>query len=145
MSKTNYSTMAFLADDNVIAVKAVFTEDDYNGNRTPNPKEYTYKTTLGDLKKDDLVVVECAGPSNYFGFCVVKITEVNTEVDFAPEFNYKWIVGKVNTEDLEATKKAEAKLIRKLRSMEMKAKKDSFKKILGLEGMTIPKLSDFRK
>jgi predicted RNA-binding protein with PUA-like domain len=132
--------MAFLADDNVTAVKCVFT--DISAGTRNEIKTYTYKTNIKDLKVGDLVLVECAGPSNEFGFCCVKVVEIDAEIDLSTEIKYKWIVTKIDTTQLEQTKKAERELVRRVKSLEMKSKKQKLREALGLEGVELPSLAD---
>lgn len=140
----NYSTMAFLADDNVKAVECIFTEEHYNGSRNDNPKRYTYKTTL-DLEPGDLVLVECAGASNYFGYCCVRVVDVDVEIDMNAGHGYKWVVDKIDTKKIEETKKAEKELIKHIKKLEMKSRKQKFRETLGIGDAKLPKLLDFLK
>lgn len=64
----NYSTLAFIADENIRAVSCVFS----NGAQ----KAYTYKCADQSIKEGDLVVVENTASSSYFKFAIVKVVSI---------------------------------------------------------------------
>lgn len=142
----NYSTMAFLSSDEVIAVKCIFEDANFKAYRedevSPSkvrlykPKEYTYKSLDKNLKEGDLVLVECEGASNHFGYCVVKVVEVDTEIDFDNSIKYKWIVGKLDQAQIDNILKTEQELIKKVKKMEKANKAKQVREALGLERLT---------
>ena len=118
----NYSLLSLIAGDKVSLVSCVFTLYDSDRFSTTN-KTYTFKTILKDLKKDDLVVVECAGHSNQFGFNIVKVVSVNNLADFDNKIDYKWIVSKLDTKELDVIKEAEESLIKEIKEIQLNEKK----------------------
>lgn len=146
--------MAFLASDDIIAVSCVFENaepvfTDYGNPRNKNktntqPKRYTYKTTMQDLEKGDLVLAECGGSSNTFGFCVVKVVAINVEVDFDDkETNFRWLVSKLDLEQHRETLETEKKLISKIRGERFKSNRAKVRELLGLTELT--SLPSFKK
>lgn len=89
---------------------------DSNGN--PFGKVYTYKTDL-DLEVGAEVIVDA--PST--GMTVVVVVEVHdfAEIDENANFNYKWIVGKVDFEAHEKRKEKEAELEKEFAVLRAKA------------------------
>ena len=142
---TNYSTMAFFASDDVRAIKCIFVETQGNyPSGVQKDKKYTYKTFDKDLKVDDLVVVQCTGPSNYFGYCVVKVVEVDADILLSGNLEYKWIVSKFDLTEFEDTLKTEKQIIKEIRKHELNAGKSKFKKALGLVEDAVLKLTSFK-
>ncbi len=136
----NYNTLAFLTSEDIQAVTCVF-EDSYfnNINQKSNgkPKTYTYKTVIKDLKVDDLVIVECTGGSGNHGFAVVKVVELDSEIDFQDQsINYRWIVDKLDTSTLDNILHTEKLLIKQIKQQERKQKTDKMRDILGLTDNT---------
>lgn len=137
----NKSALVFLASEEVFAVKCVFS-DRSNGKYTP--KEYTYKITDKSIKVDDLVVVQCKGESNHYGFCVVRVVEVNSDIDLTNEdHGYVWVVGKLDLSTMEAFIKAEKELISEVKKLELRTKKAQLKQALGIDGLDKLRLSNF--
>ena len=109
----NNSATAFLLNDNVRAIACIFQpaqnqdffreknraskyrdfdeyEDDFDQDN--KAKRYTYKSIDPTVKVGDMVVVECKGPSNNFDMAVVRVVEVDVDVDFDAGIDYKWII-----------------------------------------------------
>jgi len=120
----DHSALAFIANDDVIAITCTFQS---------GGKRYTYKTLDDTLKPGDLVLVECSGPSNYYGFCVVKVKEVDTDVDLQASFGYKWIVGKIDLDTHTKIIKAEKQMVKEVRRADLKQKRQTFAKAIGID------------
>ena len=123
-----------LADnENFKFVSAIFAP--YTGENT-----YTYKTML-DLAVDDFVVVDT--PSR--GFQVVQVRELLSpmEVDFDVDFNYKWIVQKVDTTAYDEARAREKEILQLVnKSKNTRALKQARKDILdNVDEETVAKLS----
>lgn len=140
---TNYSTMAFLASEEVRAISCVFTEEPGRLKGVGTPKHYTYKTLDKSIKIDDLVVVECSGPSNYFGYCVVKVVEVDIDPPLTGNTIYKWIIGLVDLEEHKKTLTTEKTIIKEIRKLELNAGRSKLRQALGLAEDAVLKLTNF--
>jgi hypothetical protein len=72
-------------------------------------QHYTYKTTIPDLRVDDLVLVEVA-KGHGLSVCRVELTDVKP--DHPGPFAYKWIAGRVTCmEDLRDIQRHETAII----------------------------------
>lgn len=80
----NNSAIVFLVNDEARAVRAT-----YEDGHSPD----LFKTMDPTIAVDDLVVVET---TTRHGMTVVKITEVDVDVDFDSNATIKWVVQKVD-------------------------------------------------
>lgn len=142
----NYNTLAFLTGDDeenlITAVACIFSDTSrtlkeyHSKSRNElDPKTYTYKTTIKDLKEGDLVVVQCHGGSGNFGYAIAKVVEIDAEIDFQDQsINYRWIASKLNTDVIEATLEIEKTLIKQIKRKEKADKAGKMREILGITG-----------
>lgn len=113
----NYSTAIMLVNENIRAVRCVY-EPQKTG--APEPKHYLFKTLDATIEVGDLVVVPS---TTRFNRAVVKVLEVDAEVDYDSSVQIEWIVGKLNNADYAAIKKAENEAIDKIKAAEKLRKK----------------------
>ncbi len=117
----NYSTLIMLINENIRAVKCIYdTADDAKADQ----KEYLFKTLDTSIVIGDLVVVPSKTRHKR---TIVKVVEVDTEVDYDSEIQVEWIVGKVNNADYAAIKKIEDEAIEKIKSAEKLRKKQELR------------------
>lgn len=118
----NYSAAIFLINKNVRAVKCRYLPDDHNPTtRDPNNASI-FKTLDQSVKPDDFVVVPT---TTRHGMTVVKVTEVDVMPDLdAVGTDYKWIVQRVDSDAYDSLLKKEADAIAKIRSAEMRRKRE---------------------
>ena len=123
----NYSLAAFLVSDDVRAVDCVYhTLCSYKKeeNRTVTEEKdlprYTFKTFDKSIEIGDLVFVPAGGRH---GIVVVKVVDVDVEVDFDSKFNYKWIMGKVDDGPYKKVLEQEEAMIEQCKAAEKQHKK----------------------
>lgn len=96
----NIVNAIFAENENFKYVEVVFAP--YTGTKT-----YTYKT-LADVAQGDFVVVET--PTNGYQVVLVLVVKKPEEVDFDVNFNYKWVVDKVDFTDYQKSVAAEREI-----------------------------------
>lgn len=111
----NFTTAIFLISDAARAVKCIYEEGD---------KPKTFKTLNPDIKVDDLVVVPTE--SRIF-HTVVKVVEVDVDVDFDDSVPMQWIIGKVDMDAHETVVKQEEEAISLVKSAEKKRKREQLR------------------
>lgn len=110
----NYSTAIMLVNDSIRAIRCAY-EPTQEGT-----KEYIFKSLDKTIKVGDLVVVPS---TTRYKRAVVKVTEVDAEVDYDSAIQVEWIVGKVDNADYAAIKGAEQQAIDKIKGAEKLRKK----------------------
>lgn len=107
MNKMNYTLASFLLDDNVRAVLVNYDPADVG-------KKHRYcKTTDRSIKPDDLVIVPT---TTRHGFTVCKVMEVDVEPPLDSDDPISWIVGTVDLDAYERTKKQDDADIAKVKA-----------------------------
>lgn len=120
------SNRIFLASDTVRAVKGIFETD---VNNQPTAKREYFKTFSASLKVGDLVNVET---STRHGVSVIRIVEVDVDIDVESDEQTRWIIGKVETAEYEKFKTMEADMVSEMKKAELKAKRDDMRaKVMG--------------
>ena len=117
----NYSSAVFLINKNVRAIKCTYDAKDKSGTE---PQGYTFKTLDGTIAPDDLVVVPT---DTRHGFTVVKVSEVDIDVDLDSTIQLKWIVSKVDKVAYEKTLADEAQAIKVIRMAEFANKRNALR------------------
>lgn len=107
----NNSTIVFLINDSVRAIKATYEE---------RGKEEIFKTFDPDIAVDDLVVVES---TTRHDMTVVKVTEVDVDLDFDTTEKVKWIVQRIDKPGFMQVLANEAKAIDTVKSAERRRQK----------------------
>jgi len=118
------SKIVFLLNESVTAVKAVYEPGEDMLSKTATPKVYTFKSFDPSVKVGDLAVVET---NTRFGFTVVKIIEVDVDVDFDSPIELKWLVQRLDTASHEAMLKSEAEAIAAVNAAEKRRKRDELR------------------
>lgn len=121
----NYSTSVFLINDTLRAVQGSY-EADEPAKGYVAPRE-TFKTWDKTLEVGDLVVVPTTTRHN---FTVIKITAVDTDVDFDSKVEVRWIVGRVDIGQHQKNVAQEAEAIDRIKSAEKRKKRDDLRKNL---------------
>lgn len=117
----NKSTIVFLLNDDVRAVSAEYEPD---GNRE------IFKTFDATIAKDDLIVVESGTRHN---MTVVKVREVDVDVDLDSAHQMKWVVGRVDEAAHKHTLAQEQAAIEAVQAAEKKRKRAELRKSM-IEG-----------
>lgn len=112
----NYSTAVIIINPSIRAVRGLYEE---NGN--PD----VFKTLDPDIKVGDFAVVESYTRWN---MTTVKVTEVDTTVDFDSPKEVKWIIAKVDMASHENIKKMETQAIEVIKKGEMRKRREDIKK-----------------
>lgn len=112
----NYSTAVMLINPSIRAVMGKYEE---NGNAD------TFKTLNPDVKVDDYVVVESG---TRWELTVVKITAVDTDVDFDATRIMRWIVAKVDMSMHQKLKDMENAAIELIKKGELRKRREDIKK-----------------
>jgi hypothetical protein len=116
----NYSTAVFLFKQNVRAVLAIYESDADK----LSPPRTMFKTFDKTLSIGEFVIVPT---STRHGMTVVKIVDVDVEVDFDSSAVVNWIIGRVDRTDYDKTVAMEAHAIKQIRDAEAKKKRDALR------------------
>lgn len=111
----NYSTSVFLINKHVRAIVALYEDQ-------PHAKPTMFKTLDTSIAKDDLVVVPT---ETRHGMTVVKVTEVDADVDFDSTVPMKWVIQKVERKTYDDTLAQEAVAIETIKSAVIAEKRKS--------------------
>ncbi len=114
----NNSTLVFLINDDVRAISATYEED---GSPT------TFKTMDDSVSMDDYIVVQS---STRHKMTVVKVVDVDVDVDLESNIKIDWIVGKIDTSNLDLVVEQEAKAITAVQSAEKRKKREELRQAL---------------
>lgn len=133
----NLSQAVFLVDPRVRAVIGVYEPEviDVNGNvknyntTKGSSNRRMFKTYDTSLKVDDLVVVPS---TTRHKATIVKLVEVDAEVDFDSSDNVDWVIGKVTLADYEDLKAQEAKAHEHIKKKQKLAKQKELLETMAL-------------
>jgi hypothetical protein len=114
----NHSTIVFLINDSVRAVQGVY--EDIHG-----AKPEVFKTLDPSVSVDDLIVVQS---TTRHEMTVVKVTEVDVEIDLDTEAKIKWVVQRIDQGGFSKIIEQENEAISAVHSAERKRKKDELRK-----------------
>lgn len=112
----NDSTIVFLINDNVRAIKA-----NYEDGVSPE----TFKTLDPTIAVDDLVVVQS---STRHCQTVVKVTEIDVDFDIDTTGNINWVVAKIDQTAFSSILEQEGEAIAEVRAAERARKKAELRK-----------------
>lgn len=116
------SVSIFLINDNVRALICNYDPDGVSSKvNTP------FKTMDPDLKVGDFVVVPT---KTRHGLTVVKVEEIDVDLDFDAGVEVKWIVSKVDMTDYDELVAQEATAIKAIRSAELRQKRENLREAL---------------
>lgn len=111
---TNYSTAVMLFNDNIRAIKCAY--EPGSGNR-----DTVFKTLDKTIEVDDLVIVPTGTRA---GMTVVKVVEVDYDIDIEDDTQVDFIVGKVHIKAYDQILELEQKWISALKAGEKQRKRD---------------------
>lgn len=114
----NNSTIVLLINDHARAIRATYEEGHSPG---------VFKTLDQTIAKDDLVVAETG---TRHGMTVVKVTEVDIDVDFDATADVKWIIQKVDKAAFDDLVAQEKDAIAAVHSAERRRKKEQLRESL---------------
>jgi len=143
----NYSTAVMLVNSNIRAVACSYEPDEKLSNgSTRKSDRVTFKTLDQTLKVGDLVVVPT---HTRHMFTVMKVEELDVDVDFEGGPIVEWIIDTVRPESVAKVKEEEASCISKLKAAEKKDQREQLrKKLLGftneaeISGLAISQMKD---
>ena len=132
----NYSTAVFLVNNHVRAVRCAY-ELDKDGKPTGNFE--VFKTFDTAIKVSDLVVVPTG---TRVKMTVVKVVETDVEVDLESTTPMEWIVGRIDSDEYQATLAKETTAINTIKAAEVRKKREELAKTLlaNLDGDAIKAL-----
>lgn len=116
----NYSTAVFLINKNTRAVRATYECD-------TGAKRSLFKTFDQSIAIDDLVIVPT---DTRHKFTVVKIVEIDVDLDFDTTENVQWIVGRVDLSNHATRLQQEQAAIAAIKSAELRRKREELSKAM---------------
>lgn len=116
----NYSSAVMLVNPNIRAIHVIY-EPEVEGKKQ---QRYTYKSLDTSIQEGDLVVVPT---DTRHGFTVVKVADVDVDVDFDSSVQLKWIVGKVDLNAYSTVLAEEAKAINAIKASEKRRKREEIR------------------
>lgn len=119
----NYSKAVFLINNKVRAVRGTY---------ETSGAVADFKTLDPSIAKDDLVVVPTG---TRHGFTVFKITEVDIDLDMDSPTKIEWVVCKVDQEAYKTLLSQEETAITKIKSAEMRKKREDLASALFKDSM----------
>lgn len=133
-SNIHNSMKVFLINEAVRAVKCIYESD-----LVSTPPKTIFKTFDDDIEVDDLVVVQT---DTRHGFTVVKVVEVDVEVDFQDKNqDIKWLVGKVDMEQHDDIVKQEQEALETIRKAELRQTRKALSEALMEDNDAVKTLS----
>lgn len=120
-SKTQLKNISSSLLDNVVTVNLLFKRSD-----KVSYKFKCFKNIADTLAKNDYVIANINEKDSYFPFCVLKVLSVDDICDIDPNVNYeyKWVLSKIDTDYLDKLNKFEDDITNKLiAAQRIKAKK----------------------
>lgn len=120
MSSTNYSTAVMLFNPNIRAIAVSYDPGEYKKNK----QTYPFKTLDQTIKVGDMVVIPT---HTRHGFTVVKVEEVDVEVDFESSVQLEWISDRVNTPAFDEIVKQENEWISEMKKAQVRKKREDLK------------------
>jgi len=118
----NLSTAIFLVNQNVRAIKAIYEKQEV----APHPEvpRTIFKTFDPDIAVGDLLVV----PTNTrHNMTVVKVVEVDVEVDLESPTLIDWVVSKISLKDYQNILSGEKEMLDLVKSAEKRRKQEALK------------------
>ena len=112
------STIVLLINDDARAIRGEYEDGGKSG---------LFKTLDKDIKVDDLIVVESGTRHK---MTVVKVTEVDVDINFDTDRDVKWVVQTINTDFFEHTLEQERDAIAAVQSAERRRKRDALREAL---------------
>ena len=125
---TNYSTLIFLINPKVRAIKAVY-EPDAKGNSgaDTDSKKELFKTFDPLITVGDYLVV----PSDTrLKMTTVRVTDTDVEVDLETTAQVRWVIGTIDMAGFEQTKNLEQQAITRVKSAKANAAREELRKQL---------------
>jgi hypothetical protein len=124
--KMNYSTAVMLINENIRAIKCSYEPDqkDANGKTVQTYQRYMFKTLDHNIKVGDYVVVPTDTRHN---LTVVRVEEVDCEVDFDSPIEIKWAIARVENGSAQKILDEEEKWIAELKKAEKRHKREEVK------------------
>lgn len=111
----NNSTIVLLINDSARAIKATYEDGHAPG---------IFKTLDQTIAVDDLIVVET---NTRHGMTVVKVTEVDIDVDFDATGEVKWVIHKIDASAYQSILEQEKEAIAAVHSAERRRKKEQLR------------------
>lgn len=137
----NYTKAVFLINKKVRAIQTRYeTPEEVAGGKRNGQSVFggsfnefrTFKTLDATIKKDDLVVV----PTEIrYKMTVVKVVEVDVDIDFDSTENVDWIIDKVDSTGYEKLLTDEDQAVRVIKSAEKRKKQEDLREALFKDSM----------
>ncbi len=117
----NYSMAIFLINNRARAIRGR-----YDQNST-GAKATMFKTLDPEISVDDFVIVET---DTRFLMTIVKVEEVNVDVDFDSSETVRWVIGRVDRSNHDLTLTQEQEAISAIKSAELRKKREGLRKAM---------------
>lgn len=127
-SGMNFSTAIFLINKHARAIKANYDPEA----RDSRKAVAIFKTLDPDIKVDDYIVVPTG---TRHGFTVVKVSEVDIDLDLDIGEQIDWVVHKVDKAEFDTRLEQEAKAVKTIRSAEIRKKREDLAKAVLADSM----------
>lgn len=121
----NYSTAVMLINENIRAIKTSYEPIPAHRSAHADCDLTIYKTLDKTVSVGDFVVIPT---STRHEKTVVRVEEVDCEVDFESSVVIDWIISVVNTTEIEKIQSEERKWIETLKASEKRAKREEIKR-----------------
>ena len=124
----NYSIAVFLLNDNCRLCRGIFEADSPDGKSFA--KRELLKTFDPTISVGDIVMVPTG---TRHGVSVMKIVEVDTDLDIDTQEDVRWVIGKVDQEYYTMLKKQEEQAIAAIKQAELKKKKKAMMETMAMD------------
>lgn len=129
----NYSTAIFLINDNARAIRVQYEPKDPN----ENPNAYIFKTLDKAVKLHDYVVIPTG---TRHGMTVVKVVEVNVNIDLNSQVQLKWIIARVDRTEHERIVEQEEVAIEAIKVADFEEQRAALRQKLSINRMASLKM-----
>ncbi len=119
----NYSKSVFLINQHARAIATIYEAEAASPSHT-QPKRTSFKTLDPDIKVGDFVIVPT---TTRHSMTVVKVVEVDVDVDFDTPEIMQWIIGVVDRSDYEKVVAQESTAISTIKSAELRQKREALR------------------
>ena len=117
----NLSTAIMLFNKDIRAIATIYDLEPTPGSAGKTPARTIYKTLDPTIAKDDLLLIPT---DTRYKMSVVKVVEVDVEVDYDSPVEIKWVISKVDRSDYEANRAMEFQMGDVIRSAEKRRKRE---------------------
>ena len=140
----NFSSAVMLINQNIRAVIGIYEDE----KEQPSQKRHIFKTLDKSIKVGSFAIVPT---TTRHKMTVVKIIEVDVDVDFESDIQLEWVISNIDLEPNKAILAQESGWIERIKEADKNKKREELKKSLlasysgeGIENMAIAQMSDVK-